>query len=751
MVSEKYRGDIDGLRAVAVVAVIGYHAAADWVRGGFVGVDIFFVISGFLISGIILDGLSKGEFTFRRFYAKRIRRIFPSLTVVLLSCLVAGKIVLLADEYKLLGRQVAAGAGFASNILFWTQSGAYFDQASNLKPLLHLWSLGVEEQFYLLWPPIIFIAWKLKTRIWPLILALCGVSFIINVLQVHSDAAGAFYLPFSRLWELLLGGALAYATAHLEEWRRAPMIRRVLQSNFSSMMGLLLIAAAIGLMNDKMTFPGWWALLPTIGTLLIIAAGPGAWLNRHILATRPLIGIGLISYPLYLWHWPLLSFARIVRSTGPGGEAIAGLVLLSFALAWLTYRLVERPIRSARALRTPVLLGAAVLTLGCAGAYVDRTNGGVAPGTIAAVSKEAPRTPAEVPSPPPEIAKTVANPGRGEQQPPAPEPLRAEAQRPSTEVKPLEARANPVDATVKGAGEPAKKTPPAAAVLVKPPEPTTDPTPEEIYARQQRQFLWTESGENADAVCMEKFRMDGRHDDKCKISDGSRPPTVALIGDSHANAMYLGLEKYFSARGENLVNLGRGGCPPFWAVMGKPDEECEKMDELLDDALNSDSVRTVLLADFTDIYLEGRPYPLISRMDQNNKASSVIYVREFKNAIAKFLSKGKSIVLVMDTPNLGIDPHSCIARPLSGGPVMKKCAVPQAQVDQYMAPSRTLKREVLGAFPNISYLDLTSAFCDGSDCWAMIDNILLYRDGNHLSHDGSLYFSSKVNIRPAGQ
>ncbi|MDP3004588.1 acyltransferase, partial [Methylotenera sp.] len=209
----KYRPDIDGLRAVAVLSVVIYHAFPKFIRGGFIGVDIFFVISGFLISTIIFGSLERNSFNFIEFYSRRIKRIFPALLLVLTASFVFGWFALLADEYKQLGKHIAGGAGFISNFLFWKESG-YFDNAAETKPLLHLWSLGIEEQFYIVWPLLLWLAWKKRFNLLTITILVAVISFALNISKVHSDAVAAFYSPQTRFWELLVGSVLAYMTMH---------------------------------------------------------------------------------------------------------------------------------------------------------------------------------------------------------------------------------------------------------------------------------------------------------------------------------------------------------------------------------------------------------------------------------------------------------------------------------------------------------------------------------------------------------
>src|SRR5437870_5550894 len=206
--SPKYRPDIDGLRALAVLSVVAFHAFPTSLPGGFLGVDVFFVISGYLISTIILENLDKGAFSLAEFYGRRVRRIFPALLVVLLASYVFGWLALLADEYAQLGKHIAAGAGFVSNLVLWNEVG-YFDRSADTKPLLHLWSLGIEEQFYLAWPLLLWFSWK-RRFVAPVVLALAALSFIATALWSNVDAVATFYSPLTRFWELLGGSMLAW-------------------------------------------------------------------------------------------------------------------------------------------------------------------------------------------------------------------------------------------------------------------------------------------------------------------------------------------------------------------------------------------------------------------------------------------------------------------------------------------------------------------------------------------------------------
>ncbi len=340
LIHPKYRPDIDGLRAIAVLSVVGYHAFPKWVPGGFIGVDVFFVISGFLISTIIFGNLERDNFSYIEFYARRIKRIFPALLVVFLPTLVVGWYVLFSDEFSQLGKHVAAGAGFVSNIILWGEAG-YFDTIAKTKPLLHLWSLGIEEQFYILWPLLLGLVWHRKFNFLLTTLLVTLVSFAINIYWVNSDPTADFYSPFSRIWELMAGGILAYIVLHRPEYLSD---NATLRSGLS-VIGLALIGLSVVWFSKHTPFPGWWALLPTTGAFLVIAGRPDAWVNRYLLGNRLAVWVGLISYPLYLWHWPILAYAQIIEGGGsllPERTTRISAVLVSILLAWATYVLVEK-------------------------------------------------------------------------------------------------------------------------------------------------------------------------------------------------------------------------------------------------------------------------------------------------------------------------------------------------------------------------------------------------------------------------
>jgi len=345
-----------------------------------------------------LNGLATNKFSFPVFYARRIKRIFPALILVLFSCLLIGWFMFWTDEYRRLGKDAAAGAGFISNLVLWGEAN-YFDVASDTKVLLHLWSLGIEEQYYLIWPALTWLAWRFRLNLFTLFSAVFLASIIYTIKTTPINATAAFYSPASRFWELATGSILAQLTISSPlavvriESGVAKIIRAVLfdrnkidaddkvdtdklYRGFISTIGLALIVAAVFAITRRHEFPGWWALMPVFGAYLIIAAGSQAWFNRLVLSNPLMVWTGLISYPLYLWHWPLLAFSREYYGHTAPAAVRAGIVIVAVALAWMTYRLVERPIRfgSRQAWITPALC-ALMAIVGFFGLFAYLNNG----------------------------------------------------------------------------------------------------------------------------------------------------------------------------------------------------------------------------------------------------------------------------------------------------------------------------------------------------------------------------------------
>ena len=344
-----YRPEIDGLRALAVLLVVSYHYFA--VRGGFVGVDVFFVISGYLISHQIFTDLDRGSFSLLEFYAKRIRRIFPPLLLVIVTFLVVGWLLLLPGDFRSLGKHAAAGIAYVSNILLWTESG-YFDAPSSYKPFLHLWSLGIEEQFYFTWPLAMILLYRFINRKLAVLLGLTGISFMLSVIATRFNQDMAFYMPVTRFWELAAGGVLAYCSIKHPNFLQKRFGSEISAnvSRYACALGLFLLVLVVLLVDQHSAYPGYWALLPVCAACLILVKQPQSDYKKKILTQPALLLIGKVSYGIYLWHWPLLVIAHLSDQTSGTAKLIA--LGATFVLAYGTYRFVEIPVRSIRMSRT---------------------------------------------------------------------------------------------------------------------------------------------------------------------------------------------------------------------------------------------------------------------------------------------------------------------------------------------------------------------------------------------------------------
>jgi peptidoglycan/LPS O-acetylase OafA/YrhL len=348
----KYRPDIDGLRCVAVLSVLAFHLSPNRLPGGFVGVDVFFVISGYLISAIVFSEISASRFSVLAFYERRVRRIFPALFGMLIGVSVVLSFLLLPSEFITYAKSVIAATTSSSNFFFWQHSG-YFDSPTS-NPLLHTWSLAVEEQFYILFPILLVVTRRFfPERLKLAVLALFFVSLGASELTLRFDEVTAFYMPYTRAWELLLGTILSLGFF--------PRFRTAVLRNVATILGIVMIAYSTLRFTAQTPFPGLYALIPCVGSALIIGAGEsGASLVSRVLSLRPIVFVGLISYSLYLWHWPIivlndLGFTLDLSGLAPhkfafflssptGKKAVE--VLLSFVLAILSWRFVERPFRS---------------------------------------------------------------------------------------------------------------------------------------------------------------------------------------------------------------------------------------------------------------------------------------------------------------------------------------------------------------------------------------------------------------------
>ncbi|RJG45061.1 acyltransferase [Mesorhizobium sp. DCY119] len=348
----RYRADIDGLRAIAILPVVLYHAGIPGFKGGFVGVDVFFVISGYLMASLIMREIIRGEFNLLRFYERRIRRIFPALFAMFAACGIMAWLFFMPAEFEYFARSLRAAAFFTSNFQFERESG-YFDIGTQMKPLVHTWSLAVEEQFYIFFPLVLILLGRFARRyIAPILLTLLIASLAASVWAVHTNPVSAFYLTQFRIWELLLGSLLAFNVL--------PAVRSRPAREAVAALGILLIVYAVIAFDDSTPFPGLAALVPCIGAALVIHGHATNGPAGRLLTARPMVFIGLISYSLYLWHWPAIVFTRYL--VWPELSPVQGVlvVLGAIAAAILSWRFIERPFRNQSGFisRRPLFAGA---------------------------------------------------------------------------------------------------------------------------------------------------------------------------------------------------------------------------------------------------------------------------------------------------------------------------------------------------------------------------------------------------------
>jgi len=625
-----YRADIDGMRGIAVLIVVLFHAFPSLVAGGFVGVDMFFVISGYLISTILMTEFANRSFSYANFYARRARRIFPALILVLSASLAFGWIALFPDELKLLGKHILGGATFLSNIFLWFEVG-YFDTAAETKPLLHLWSLGIEEQFYIFWPILLALAFKYRMRMVWWTLALLLVSFGINIGGIEKFPSATFYSLASRAWELLIGAMLAHLA--LQDNPRLSGAHGATRRNTLSCIGLGFILLACVLVRGGTGFPGWWALLPSLGAACLIAAGPQAWINRVVLSNRALVWVGLISYPLYLWHWPLLSFAHIVESGTPALKIRVAAVLGAVLLAWLTYALIEQPIRR-RGPRHPavaIVLAVLVVALGGVGGWVYQQDG--------------------LPS-----RKSIVN-----------------------------------------------------------------------NANLQKALVVVEDRDNA-AACKKRYGFDAVWD-YCLMGNADRPPTIGMIGDSHAYHVSAGLLKYYGEQGDNLVYFGTR-IPYIGVKPGINDQYQEATAKMLELTLSTASIRKVIISTIAkhgDDTAEGR-----------------LLTEQLRATLRALLDAGKEVIYFYDVPMLDFEPRACIRRAgIASSTTNRDCTMDVATYDRAVKEHNRIVGAVLKEFPAVSTFAPAKYLCDDRHCKGMIDGKLMYRDTHHLTYDGDLYIGEK--------
>lgn len=643
-----YRREIDGLRALAVLPVILFHAGFEMFSGGFVGVDVFFVISGYLITTIILAELEQGKFSIVNFYERRARRILPALFLVMLVCIPFAWLWLLPSDMKDFSQSLVAVSVFASNILFWRESG-YFDTAAELKPLLHTWSLAVEEQYYVLFPLFLMLFWRLGKR-W--ILVMLGLVFVASLAvaewAAYAKPAAAFYLLPTRGWELLVG---AFAAFYLSKASRKGFGKSV--GEIGGWLGIVLILYAVFSYSKATPFPGLYALVPTLGAVLVILFATQQSTVGKFVGNKVFVGVGLISYSAYLWHQPLFAFLK--HSKFPENSYSYGFFIgITLVLALLTWKYVESPFRKkdefgkAQILRYSSAFAIFFVTFGVLG---HKSNG-------------------------------------------------FEDRDHMTLFKDL-----------------------------------TYDTSKLGYAQCNNDLSNKEPKLN---YCM----------------GSTETPSALLVGDSHADDKFYGIEK--NVYGLDWMLVGNSSCPPLFNVKVKSVDgtECtERLSKLFSYIDEASSIKVVVLsfahmyplekliaADHIQKQFDPNDSILVDKL--NPKATKIEAFYEGLRRTVSFLAQRNiKTVISLDIPELEFFPSDC----LKGG---VSCTFSKDNVLQRQQLHRAMAHNLSSEFKGVLVFDPLPFLCEnnGDACSILIDSRSLYRDSHHLTHYGSLKYGEAFSI-----
>lgn len=648
-----YQPEVDGLRALAVLAVIAYHFFPGKLSGGFLGVDIFFVISGYLVTGIIISDLFKNNFSFLRFYQKRIIRLFPALVLVLVVVFFAGLLLLTDSEILHLARHYLYTMVYGTNFILYKESG-YFDSGSEFKPILHLWSLSIEEQFYLVWPLFLWLLRKQSSKV--IFLSICmltGLSFIYWVASMTNDTAYAFYMPVARLWQLSIGGIAYIAKKNYN----SDVITKTLSSTglnkYINNFFVLELLCAFAIIYFFRTANGYEKqFMPAIFVAAYIAVvlflGFSSF-TKSILSNKFLVYMGLISYPLYLWHWPLISYANIYYTKEVPIELRFFLLIVSVILAYLTYELIEKKIKifTVPLAKKASILFFAFILICSAGFLVQRYEG----------------FQWRYPS----IKQFITS--------------------------------------SKAFVEPAKGQPNSCDKLA--------------------------------------FKTE-----LCAIQKVDRPPTILLIGDSHAHHFFLGYLDFFKDTEENVLLLAKNGTPPLIGVTS-----LRKVKTSLDDVFqflqSSKNVKEVYLGGFWNSYITDEGvffdrsfYKNKIQLDSNNELNQFeTFAKGLDNTFQWANQHRIKMSFILDTPHIVSHLSACWPRPLNDK--TKNCARSYVQVLKEHKVFRDLVLEKAEKY-NVKIIDPLQYLCSGDICSIKEAGNSLYSDSHHLSVHGSIVLAHKI-------
>jgi len=630
----QYRTDIDGLRAIAVLPVILFHAGISLFSGGFIGVDVFFVISGFLISSLIMEDLEAGRFSLAMFYERRARRILPALCLVAFACIPFAWLLLFRQDMENFSQSLISVGTFTSNFLFWRESG-YFDLSADMKPLLHSWSLAVEEQFYILFPLLLLALWRFGTSLVTIVLCiLFGLSFSLTVWG-GLDRDLLFYLLPTRIWELLLG---VFVALTLRQRSRAFPI--TIWSQILSGLGLGLIGLPVFLYSGTTPFPSLYALLPTVGTALVLIFSMKGTLTHKVLSAKPLVWVGLISYSLYLWHQPILAFAKHGRVAELEGIFLGICLLLCFPLSYLSWRFIETPFRDRKKLSRGTVIVSCSLMLGgliAFGSWGYFTNG-------------------------------FEN--------------RAHIQTAKIDIETVE-----------------------------------------------NSYCHTEGWRSPKRLAKGDF---------CRLGSGN--PTIALIGDSHAGAIFNAMDIEAKKNDLGLWVASEGFCPMVSGfVLTDYDRGCANYSrEVLYQIQNNPDIKSVVFfaqwSNYTNGYRDDeRPsgVTLNGEIFSDLAANPVLFEKTLIETLQSLKNADKHIIILTPTPefNLAVMPDLQKHRLLKETPDPVRFQISQG--------NRDITR-IFSKLDGIDLMDVHSLFCDGSVCEALSDaGVPLFNDTNHVNRLGA--------------
>ena len=663
------------LRAIACLAVVLYHAFPGHLPGGFIGVDIFFVISGYLILSILYRHLfnqdNPGKVHIVDFYSRRVRRIFPALILVLVTTLVLGYFVLLPEEYKLLGKHTFGGSTYINNFMLYKETGNYFNVDSKFKPLLHLWSLGVEEQFYLVFPIFLWVIYKLNLN-FVLSLALFSiVSFLINFNAVkHGFVSKAFFMPWSRFWELSLGAVLAYVefeyAKQLYQFKDSKFCKTVLAiifrnpsdsdnqkllKNILSFIGLALIVVGLISIKSNGVYPGKKALIPVFGAIFIIAAGKDAFINRKLLSNKVMVFFGLISYPLYLWHWPLLSLLYICDGGIPEKHLKVIAILISLVLATITFLFIEPKLRYGKQGGIKAIaLFIVLLVVGGAGLKIRHDDG---------------------------------------------LPQRFKEQYSS------------VDENLRR---------------------------ERTKKYKTNYFFYIDDAYIDNCKKVYPHWNDADTPTTCAFMKEEGQNNIALIGSSHAAHLFYGLSEYYKNSENSIALFPMGSQSPFYNLKVNYEARSTWYSRIIDAyeyVLNHDNIKTVVLSDLNDYFSDVD--------NPKEKDLYMIIKNGARRSFEKLKGKNVLVILdnpwaPFDPSLCSVRPFSFGFKD-SKCDYLYTESTNVTFAKQHQQAILEVEKE----YPNVRVFDLKNLFCKGNNCTIKIKGCNVYSDVYHLTSEGSSY------------